>query len=171
MKDGTQRREIKFRAWSILHKSMLDNVGIAPDRKTIDWTISAGSDGTYISQKNSTDLYDLMQYTGLKDKNGKEIYEGDLLLIKFKCKDYNVEAIYAVVSRTFTLSFHLIKLIEPDQLYTHINLCAVTDFDWFAGERLEIRSHYYSNRENSTDIEVIGNSYENESLLKHESGT
>lgn len=59
-------REIKFRAWDLLENKMyyfdFDDLltGNAP--------------------VNSTCLdYELMQYTGLKDKNGKEIYEGDII--------------------------------------------------------------------------------------------
>lgn len=57
-------REIKFRAW--------DKAGekIIPIEEVNNWRIG----GSVQSQ-----LFELMQYTGLKDKNGVEIYEGDIL--------------------------------------------------------------------------------------------
>jgi uncharacterized phage protein (TIGR01671 family) len=66
-------REIKFRAW---------------DGRKINCQpiVSDGTDGGETSRvmlNEAIDCFDyiLMQYTGLKDKNGKEIYEGDILRI------------------------------------------------------------------------------------------
>lgn len=63
-------REIKFRAW---HKR---NKNIHEPSSMFQITTNGN---IYSSGLNVTDDYVLMQYTGLKDKNGKEIYEGDVL--------------------------------------------------------------------------------------------
>lgn len=59
-------RTIKFRAWDKWTKKMAQ----PKDGDFIGWH----------SPSNWKDCYEVMQYTGLNDKNGKEIYEGDVVM-------------------------------------------------------------------------------------------
>lgn len=66
-------REIKFRVWDKKKRTWFE-----PDMVRIYGDGSMDFLGRWESISTSPE-YELMQYTGLKDKNGKEIYEGDLL--------------------------------------------------------------------------------------------
>jgi hypothetical protein len=64
-------REIKFRVWSELTKSM------SPVASLLDWIYTDNTPALLALGIRMT----FLQFTGLKDKNGREIYEGDVISI------------------------------------------------------------------------------------------
>lgn len=88
---------------------------------------------------------EIMQYTGLKDKNGKEIYEGDILRWTNSVED-SFE-LYEVLYRE-DLAAYVTRLIgrkvTPELTYFNTGMIEDTETD---------------------EIEVIGNIYENPDLL------
>jgi uncharacterized phage protein (TIGR01671 family) len=134
------KRIIKFRAWYPFQQGGGKMLG----HRRIDIHVDGQMNKILLSgiKGNHHDVYvhcenaSLMQFTGLHDKNGKEIYEGDIVAVSFP--ESNVNNIYEIKFFLTTCSFGL-----KSKSYHSTGL-------------LNIEEYY----------EVIGNIYENPELLK-----
>jgi len=126
-------REIKFRAWNIGGKIMNYSIaGLYPSEYGIAVQVNGSRDINSIN-------YVLLQYTGLKDKNGKEIYEGDVVKILDTSISKHYDFIGECVWYEFSCGFNLRKG-NHDLMF----------------KRLDSTTEQY---------EIIGNIYENPNLL------
>ena len=133
-------REIKFRGWDEKNKEMVDNINLLFSNHLNECFEEYEECGLKI-----------MQYTGLKDKNGQEICEGDILYISQM----------GVISNSFEAHDENRKVLFYEGSFCIEN--------YAKSENLDIENHYGIGLYHTPDeLEVIGNIYENPELLEAE---
>ena len=148
-------REIKFRAWDPDEKVMMYDDETAAHKMGY-WD---GVNTSPISMINTQlkedslipDIY--MQYTGLKDKNGIEIYEKDIIILEpDEAKEY--------FNEPTNLSYGDVCIVEWSNTNLAYYLMPVNE------DIEEQQMDYYGAWSGWNWIKVIGNCYENPELLK-----
>jgi len=140
-------RGIKFRAWGKEKKQMFEVVNIALKFDGVDDNpyhyISTMGGG--FSWTEDRDKLILMQYIGLKDKNDKEIYEGDIGI------NINNQDGYGNM---------IVKFGEHDTSTDYYKDTAHGFYLQSSKEILALSKYFCKN-----NYEIIGNIYENPELL------
>lgn len=143
-------REIKFRVW---YPYEWDGETDKPIKfkMSYDWAFEEYAPINDLLNSFDDD-HKIMQYTGLKDKNSKEIYEGDVL--QKYITDYEHEDYQEFVDSGY-------ETIEPMKKITDV--CSLEHFRyWLKNESFGYEGEYLESPE---DWEIIGNIYENPELI------
>ena len=124
-------RESKFRAWVKDRKEIFEVILINYVTKKVTYLFERVGDLLNIRHEKFNDT-ELMQYTGLKDKNGKEIYEGDIVKLR---ANHGI----GVVKYYDEWGAFVVEYIKPRQL-------AVLGMNYYK-EDIEILGNIYENSE------------------------
>ena len=138
-------KQLKFRAWIKPQKKMLPVIDL-------HWDYDGELESCLIEGASKNDYGDtergiyvpiteceLMQFTGLYDKNGKEIYEGDMLKFIDIFGENRVSEVKTIDKLIIASYFSITQQMSWNK----------TNEDWITESR-----------------EIIGNIYENKELLK-----
>lgn len=170
------KREIKFRAWDNYSDSMYYQDGdeqyctFAIDKNGVCCWILPGPPGygQDPADLEATPCHEVMQYLGFKDKNGKEIYDSDILRIQYfkiiggeNLGVSEVDAELVGVVEITPLALVLKNIIGE-------KWCEYTGYEQGEGECKVFHLHdvYEGSSDAEYQIEVIGNIYENPELIK-----
>jgi uncharacterized phage protein (TIGR01671 family) len=134
-------RQIKFRAWDGRRMSTVWKATFVGSNPTVFFTATQYNEPGALPMDD--DRLSLMQFTGLQDKAGRDIYEGDVVKDRFgrimQVQWWNFRLCWVAISET---NFH------------HADLYDWVDFDYEKEEK-----------SSTARVEVIGNVYENPELL------
>ena len=142
-----KNREIKFRCWDKINKKFVPPSHIAINGNGI---LLITDSGMYekLQNKNYCNVdreYVVQQYTGFKDIDRKEIFEGDIIELEVPTKDNNTKKLTATIDYGLGAFLVMAKTEDGDLLFPLLH---------------DLHDKIYKYQ-----IKIIGNSFENPELL------
>lgn len=156
-------REIKFRAWDETQNKMITDFLMSDGGRAFskyrmalsfngevlaftDWELANYEESEMTNTSCYVDRFRVMQYTGLHDKNGKEIYEGDIVICTYGKWHEEPKGLTRIGKVVYDIKTCAFKIAVKDSA---------------------VLVSFYDTK--TKDIEVIGNIYENPNLLERDS--
>lgn len=134
-------REIKFRAWDSYYESMITIPNVLNN-----YLYYENCNGFHAGYENNLGDWinlEILQYTGLKDCNDKEIYEGDIVK-HIRLLDCEIDEIQWIEDRA---SFYV---WNGSKTYKSYRLCC----DCILDNEIEIIGNIYENKEKISAIKM-----------------
>ena len=151
-------REIKFRAWHKGKKEIIDVEEIDFMNKVINYIENDYENNRQEIIGAYFEDIELMEYTGLKDKNGKEIYEGDVVKLIHTGIEISADRLEDLKRFVGIIKYEngIFKIVRTEK--------SLIESKYFEMEQKKVSEIFIYSK--LYDLEVVGNIYENPELLK-----
>ncbi len=156
---------IKFRVWSKIKNTWLNSIVLTDKGTPLVFYVEINDKQEIINKVFTLDEFDpiIQQFTGLKDNNGKEIWEGDIIkqtIEKSPLSKYNTElkdnekfCIRPIVWGNYSDG----EYVEKIECWMFGDICSISELI----HRTSYDDGYWTRK-----YEIIGNIFENTELLK-----